>query len=208
MKVILVRHGSTAPNERGVLLGRGSDPALTDLGRQQSTALAQALVALNPMTIWSSPLRRCRETAEAIARAHGDAPPTVLEPRLAEIEYGEWEGVPLGDLPADAIQAWRRDPAFRPPDGESLAEVNERVGEWCAEQTGEGTIVAVTHVSPIKAAVIWALSGPPTMAWRLHVGVASITTVAVPLGSPPVVLGFNERAHLRSMELPSTRPTS
>ncbi|HLG00023.1 MAG TPA: histidine phosphatase family protein [Acidimicrobiia bacterium] len=207
MDIILVRHGSTAPNERGVLLGQGNDPGLTDAGREQATAVAHALAGVTPLMIWSSPLRRCLETAGAIAAAHDALPPTAVEPRLAEIDYGEWEGVPLADLPAEAMRTWRRDPAFRPPGGESLAEVTARVGEWCDEQTGDGTIIAVTHVSPIKAAVIWALDGSPTMAWRLHVGVASITTVAARDGAPPAVLGFNERAHLRSNGSPSTPPT-
>lgn len=205
MRIELVRHGSTEPNQRGVLLGCRSDPGLTQEGLRQANAVAETVAARwaaggmgdLPPSIVTSPLRRCRDTAERIAsRLRVPADAVVAEPRLIEIDYGEWEGVALGEIPAESIRAWREDPDFRPPGGESLAEVSSRVGAWCAEQTGLGTLVAVTHVSPVKAAVIWALGGSPTLAWRLHVGVASITTVAVPDGGSPAVLGFNESGHL------------
>lgn len=196
MNIVLVRHGSTEPNERGVLLGRGADPGLTERGRAQAQALGVVLGDEAVTEVVSSPLARCRETAALIARTVGPDLPVAVEDRLAEIDYGEWEGQRLADLPADSAHTWRSDPDFRPPSGESLAEVAARVGSWCAERVGDGTVVAVTHVSPIKAAVAWALGAPPTLAWRLYVAVASVTAIAVgPHGA--VLTRFNESAHLR-----------
>lgn len=200
-----MRHGATEPNQRGVLVGRGVDPGLVEEGERQARALADALAGVlvtgGPTRVMSSPLRRCLETAERIAEALpdvGDVAGVVVEPRLVEIDYGEWEGLAFSEIPADAWAEWRRDPAFRPPGGESLAEVSARVADWCGEQAAGGTVVAVTHVSPVKAAVAWALDAPPTLAWRLFVGLASITTIDVrPEG--PVLLSFNERAHLAAL---------
>lgn len=193
-QLILVRHGETPPNREGVLLGR-ADPGLTDQGRRQAQALADALTPLAPARVVTSPLRRCRETAVVIAEA---APCSVAEDdRLIEVDYGEWEGQPLPEVPAEASRRWRDDAAFRPPGGESLEDVAERVHAWCEEirERAEGTVVAVSHVSPIKAVVAWALGVDAGVSWRMFLGVASLTRVALgPDG--PVLLSFNERGHL------------
>lgn len=190
----LVRHGETEPNREGRLLGRRADPGLTAQGRAQAEALARRLAREEPVRVVTSPLRRCVETAEVVAAATGAA--VVEDGRLVEIDYGEWEGVRLDELPADTGAAWRADPAFRPPGGESLAEVQARVAGWCEEQrANDGPVVAVSHVSPVKAAVIWALGGDPRTAWQLWVAVASLTTLEV--GSNRALLhAFNDRSHL------------
>ena len=190
--LLVARHGQTEPNRAGLLLGRG-DPALTDTGRSQAAALAGLLERRRPSVIVSSPLQRCVQTAEAIAAPLGIE--VTIDERLIEADYGEWEGMPLADIPADASERWRSDPDFRPPGGESLADVAVRVAAWCEEQSRSETVVAVTHVSPIKATVAWALGATPTVAWRLFVEVASLTTIGRG-ETGPVLLGFNERAHL------------
>jgi broad specificity phosphatase PhoE len=194
--IVLVRHGRTDHNRRGVLLGR-ADPDLDATGRTQAEALgahlADELGARGPVAVVASPLRRTTETAVAIASRFGLA--VEPEERLIEIDYGEWDERPLGDLGADVWASWRADPEFAAPGGESLAAVQARVGECVAElllRAGDGVIVAVSHVSPIKAAVIWALEGDPTLAWRLRLDVASITRIVTGPGGP-VVAGFNER---------------
>lgn len=194
--IVLVRHGRTEANRRGVLLGR-ADPALDETGRTQAVALgaslAETLGARAPVAVVASPLRRTVETATAIATPFGLTVET--EPRLVEVDYGEWDERPLAELPPEVWAQWRADPHFRPPGGETLAEVQERVGA-CAtdllERAGDGTVIAVSHVSPIKAAVVWALGGEVALAWRLRLDVASITRI-VPGADGPVLVGFNER---------------
>jgi probable phosphoglycerate mutase len=193
--IVLVRHGRTDQNRRGLLLGR-ADPALDDDGRAQAAALGVALPdvlgAHAPVAVVSSPLRRTMETAAAIAAPLGLE--VEIDQRLIEIDYGEWDETPLGDLPPEVWAQWRGDPDYRAPGGESLADVQARVGECAAEmltRAGDGAVIAVSHVSPIKAAVVWALGGDPLLAWRLRLDVASITRIASgPAG--PVVVGFNE----------------
>jgi probable phosphoglycerate mutase len=193
--IVLVRHGRTDQNRRGLLLGR-ADPSLDDTGRAQAVALGAVmpgvLTGREPVAVVSSPLRRTMETAESIADAFGLD--VEIDQRLVEIDYGEWDETPLGDLPAEVWAQWRGDPDYRAPGGESLADVQARVGECVAElltRAGECAVIAVSHVSPIKAAVVWALGGDPLLAWRLRLDVASITRIASgPAG--PVVVGFNE----------------
>lgn len=194
--IVLVRHGRTDANRRGVLLGR-ADPLLDETGRAQADALgvflAETLGARTPVAVVASPLRRTVETATAIAAPFGL--PVETDVRLIEIDYGEWDELPFAEVAPEVWEQWRDDPHFRAPGGESLAEVQTRVGacaEALLERAADGTVIAVSHVSPIKAAVVWALGGEVTLAWRLRLDVASITRIV--LGADgPVVVGFNER---------------
>lgn len=185
--IAFVRHGETPPNRAGLLLGR-SDVALTDRGRDQAKRLAEALSGLDVGHVLASPLRRACDTAAPIAAACGQA--VVVDERLIEIDYGEWEGRPFTDLAPDAVERWRHDGGFVPPGGESLEVVADRIASFCDEWLDDRVVVAVSHVSPIKAAVTWTLRVPPELAWRMRLDVASITRV----GRGPVVLSFNETA--------------
>jgi broad specificity phosphatase PhoE len=187
--IVFVRHGETPPNRSGLLLGR-FDPSLTDAGRLQAEQLAIRVRDLTPDTVISSPLVRARETATPIAVAIGCA--VEIDNRLVEIDYGEWDGRPFAELPPDVVARWQREPDFAPPGGESLGAVGTRVAGLCDELlTDDRVVVAVSHVSPIKAAVCWALGVGDELAWRMRLDVASITRIARgPAG--PVLLGFNE----------------
>lgn len=193
-RLLLVRHGRTAANASGELLGRRDVP-LDDLGRQQAVALGEAVQSgrFGPVvSVVSSPLRRALETAAAISAE------VTIDDRLAELDYGAYEGVRVGDVPADVWSQWRSDPDFRPPGGESLSELDRRVRDACVEwfdPPGGGTVVLVSHVSPIKAAVSWALAVGPEVSWRTHLDNASISQIEGRGGSP-VLRTFNEIAHL------------
>ena len=193
--IVLIRHGRTDQNRRAVLLGR-ADPSLDETGRDQAAALAIAVPTMldgrSPVAVVTSPLLRTFETATAIAEAL--ELPVETDTRLIEMDYGEWDETPLVDLAPEVWAQWRRDPDFRAPGGESLADVQARVSECAAdllERAGDGAVIAVSHVSPIKAAVVWALGGEPILAWRLRVDVASLTRI---VGGPgaPVLAGFNQ----------------
>lgn len=193
--LIVVRHGQTAHNARGLLSGRG-EAQLDDEGRRQADALGAALGHRG--RVICSPLARARATATAIADAAG-APAPEVDERWIELDYGDWEGVPLASVPRSSWKAWMADPHFRPPGGETLAELDTRVAAACADLATAGAeedIVVVTHVSPIKAAVAWALGAGGELSWRLHVATASITRIAVG-GRGPVLHTFNETQHLR-----------
>ncbi|MBK9181149.1 MAG: histidine phosphatase family protein [Acidimicrobiales bacterium] len=190
--LILVRHGRTAANAGGLLLGR-LDPPLDEVGRRQAEALAAALPA--GARLVSSPLRRARQTAEAIAAG---GTPVEIDDRWVELDYGEYDGVPLGDVPSEVWARWRAEPGFAPSGGESLADLGTRVRAACDDLVPVASgadVVVVSHVSPIKAAVAWALGVGDGVSWRTHLDPASITTVGIgPRG--PVLRGFNERTHL------------
>lgn len=171
--LVLVRHGRTAANAGGLLLGR-ADPPLDEHGRAQAAALAAAVAGARRVVC--SPLRRARETAAALEL------PVEVDERWIELDYGELDGRPITDVPADLWRRWRADVGFAPPGGESLAALGRRVRAACDElaaEAAEADVVVVSHVSPIKAAVAWALGTGDELSWRLHVAPASVTRVEV-----------------------------
>jgi broad specificity phosphatase PhoE len=185
--LLFVRHGRTATNAAGRLLGR-ADPPLDDVGRAQAAALAELIGPVDRVV--SSPLRRARETAAALSRT------LEVDERFIELDYGELDGAALADLPASMWAQWRSDPAFAPPGGESLAVLGTRVREACEElapAARTARIAVVSHVSPVKAALGWALGVGDEVSWRTHVSPGSVTTVAVGARGP-VLHGFNEVA--------------
>lgn len=191
--LIVARHGRTPANAAGQLLGR-LDPGLDDLGRAQAAAIATAVPS--DARVISSPLRRCRETAAAITAD------IEIDDRLIEIAYGELEGVPVSDVPAETWRAWRSDSGWAPPGGESHDQLAARVWSVLDEHSAEAAdrdIVLVSHVSPIKAALAWALGVGIEVSWRSFVAQASILRIAT-AGPTPSLQSHNEVHHLLGVD--------
>lgn len=191
--LILLRHGQTTANASSLLQGR-TDLALDDLGREQARLSGEHIRALFPgARIISSPLQRAVQTAKAIT------PDIELDERFIELDYGDWDGLSMQDVGADMWAAWRDDIHFRPPNGETLVELDARVRPALEELSltaRHDNVVVVSHVSPIKSAIAWALGVGPEASWRCHLERASICRIAVgPRG--PSLTGMNDTSHLR-----------
>ena len=197
--LILVRHGQTAINAEGRLQGR-VDPELTDVGRVQAAALAP--VVAGAARVVCSPARRARDTAALLGL------PVEVDERWVEIDYGVLDGLAFGEVPPDVWHRWRTDPTWAPEGGESLDDVGRRVAEACEEllpgagsgsrsgSDSDGDVVVVSHVSPIKAAVAWALGVPQTVSSRMFLGLASVCRIDRGPSGAPTLRTFNETAHL------------
>ena len=116
--LILLRHGRTEANARGLLLGR-RDPSLDDLGLRQAEAAAEVIGRVD--AVFTSPLARCRETAAAFGVE------TTVDEAWVELDYGDWDGRPVADVSTETWGEWRADPHYTPPNGESLATLDARV---------------------------------------------------------------------------------
>jgi broad specificity phosphatase PhoE len=195
--ITFVRHGETAHNADGRLQGR-ADVELSARGLEQVARLATRLATHEIASVYSSPLRRARQTAIAIAAVVGCE--VEIDDRLIELDYGDWDGRPLAEIGPDAWAAWRADPSFAPPGGESLQVVTARVDAFCRERfaaTGVGVnVIAVSHVSPIKAAVCWALGVDERATWQMQLGLATITDIGVRPNGGGYLASFNDAAHL------------
>lgn len=192
---MLVRHGEATANAAGLLLGR-TDAPLTETGRAQAAAVG---LRLGPVArLISSPLRRASDTAAAL----GTGLSAEIDDRWVEVDYGVFDGQPVGDLPTEIWRYWREDPGYRPEGGESLAAVSARVAEACDElfatdhdgaraSSETGDVVVVSHVSPIKAAVAWALGVGSGLDWRLRLSTGSITVIGWGVAGP-LLHSFNQ----------------
>jgi len=189
--IAFTRHGQTELNRGGRLQGR-MDVPLSDVGLEQAASLGRRFASEPVARVVSSPLRRACQTADAIAGPLGLS--VELDDRLVELDYGEWDGAGLADIAATDWAAWRADPEFAPPGGERLTEVTARIVGFLDDYRADDMIVAVSHVSPIKAAVCCALAVDERASWRMQLAVASITRVGHRPDGTPYLASFNELA--------------
>ena len=193
--ISFVRHGETPLNRDGRLQGR-VDVDLSPRGLEQVARLATRLSSWEITSVYSSPLARARQTAIAIAAVAGCE--VEIDERLIELDYGDWDGLPLAEIRTKRGTSWFADPTFAPPGGESLVDVTKRVESFCTDRlvTGDGRVIAVSHVSPIKAAVAWALGVDERATLRMQLGLASITEIGARPNGGGYLASFNDAAHL------------
>lgn len=190
--LILVRHGRTAANKAGQLQGR-LDQDLDEIGRRQAVAVSDMVQAMGPVdAVIASPLKRAQQTATEFGL------PVETDERFLELSYGVYEGVKHADVPSEVWNNWRQDFNYVPEGGESLAALDLRVRRGCvelAERAAESNVVVVSHVSPMKSAVAWALGVDIGISWTCHLDHASVCRIAFRNGSP-ILTTFNETAVL------------
>ncbi|MFE5621494.1 bifunctional RNase H/acid phosphatase [Streptomyces virginiae] len=201
---VLLRHGETALTPQKRFSGSGgSDPELSPAGRRQAAAVAEALAARGTVqTVISSPLLRCRETAQAVADRLGLD--VTVEQGLREVDFGAWEGLTFAEVRErfpDDLQAWLDSPKAAPTGGgESFAAATRRISatrdRLLAEHAGR-TVLLVTHVTPVKILVRLALGAPPESLFRMELSAASLSAVAYYADGNASVRLLNDTAHLR-----------
>jgi probable phosphoglycerate mutase len=180
----LVRHGRTEANAGGRLQGR-IDLPIDEVGRAQAAALTQ--VVPEPDVLICSPLLRTRQTAEVFGKS------PVIDDRWIELAYGEFEGMPLRDVDREVWARWTSDLTYAPPGGESIGTLGERVVAACeelVETARDRTVVVVSHATPIKVAMGWALGTDAGVAWRSFIDQASVTKIEM-RERGPVLTAFN-----------------
>ena len=196
MTLILVRHGQTDANAAGLLQGHADLP-LNERGRSQAAACSTALRATVDAgaTVVSSPLVRARQTATMIA---GHESGVIVDEAWIELDYGSLDRLPTAEVPAATWAQWRADLSFVPGGGESIASLGVRVRAACdrlAEAAGSGDVIVVSHVSPIKAAVAWAIGVGDETSWRMQLDQASISRIGCATRGTSL-RSFNETSHL------------
>ena len=176
--VLLVRHGLT-PTTGRVLPGRSLGLHLSDEGRRQAEAAARRIAKLERVAaVYASPLERARETALAIAKARGLA--VRIDRGLLELDIGAWTGSSLTRVSRkpEWAQVQRYPSGFRFPDGESFTEMQTRITSALrrlVDRYPGGTVVAVSHADPIKAAIAHYTGVHLDLFQRIVVSPASVT---------------------------------
>lgn len=194
--VLLVRHGLTATTG-GVLTGWTPGIPLDDRGRGQAAALAARLAPMRLDAIISSPLERCRQTAEAIAGS--DRPQVRQDDRLGECHYGSWTGQPLKRLAKEplwrVVQAHPSAMRFPGENGESMLDMQHRavraVREWNAALGPEAVYLVCSHGDVIKSVLADSLGMHLDMLQRIQIDPCSLSIIRyTPLR--PFVLRLND----------------
>jgi len=166
--IALIRHAEALGAE-GRFIGR-TDLPLSALGRDQASALAQALDGARIATLAASPLARARDTAAPLAQRLGLHP--VIVPGLAELDMGSWEGRLRAEVKAGEPEAYARRGEdfgrFRPPGGETFAELADRAMAALGELSRlPGPVAAVAHAGVIRVLVCAILGAPLSRLFRL-----------------------------------------
>jgi broad specificity phosphatase PhoE/ribonuclease HI len=178
-RMLLLRHGQTELSVQRRYSGRGN-PALTDRGRRQTEAAAEYIARRGGVAaVITSPLQRAYDTAAAAAKAL--KLDVIVEDGLIETDFGAWEGLTFAEAAArdpELHPNWLRDARVSPPDGESFASVQRRVRrvvDRIIAEYGGKTVLVVSHVTPIKTVLQLALDAGPSVLYRLHLDLASLS---------------------------------
>ena len=201
--VVLLRHGDTrlTPERRFSGVGRG-DPGLSATGRDQVRRAADsALLQGGTFTeVLTSPMTRCQQTAEIIAAALGVS--VSIDPDLREMDFGRWEELTFDEVqdryPED-LRRWQQS-ASAPPTGstETFAALLDRMGsvaERFASRYAGASVLAVTHVTPVKALVAHALGAPPSALFHMELSSACFNRISY-AGRDASVRLLNDTSHL------------
>jgi probable phosphoglycerate mutase len=198
---LLLRHGETDHSVQKKFSGSGGeDPPLSPTGVEQAHKAAVMVAARGVTAIVTSPLRRTRQTAE-IAAAALRLPVRVVDD-LRECAFGEWEGHTFAEVqqrwPAE-LDAWLRSTAVAPPGGESFDAVQRRVlraRDQVIARYAQGTVLVVSHVTPIKTLVRAAVDAPVAALFRMELATASLSEIQWYAGGTASLRSFSERVHL------------
>lgn len=195
----LLRHGETPLSVEKRFSGRG-DPALNDRGMAQAKAAAHRLAEHDIDAVISSPLRRARQTAQAVAEALGVD--VVVDEGFVETDFGAWEGLTFAEVRSrwpDEMTAWLASPDVAPSGGETFTATFERVRrarESVVASYAGRAVVVVSHVTPIKVLLRDALEAPPQALYRMHLDPASLSVTDWWSDGPAVVRLLNDTSHL------------
>jgi probable phosphomutase (TIGR03848 family) len=195
--VILLRHGRTTANTGGVLAGWTPGVGLDETGVQQAQAVAERLATVPLAAVVSSPLERCRQTAELLVAGRDLAVRT--DERLGEARYGDWTGRPIKELVKEplckVVQQHPSAAVFPGPEGEGLAQTQARavaaVRAWNAELGKDAVWLACSHGDVIKAVLADALGMHLDSFQRIVVDPASISVISY-TDTRPFVVRMND----------------
>ena len=201
--IYFVRHGETILTPTRKFSGTGAlDPELTADGLAQAERVAGEVAKLEPHILISSPLKRARQTADAIARTTGL--PVVEDTDWYELSFGSWDGKSIEEVRAESpedYQAWLNSSAYRPGGGESYDEAAERIDaamEKVLHLYPGKKVVVVTHNGVIKSAANLAIGGPNDGVFHMDATPCSISSISLwPSDGLRALRSFNEHGHHR-----------
>jgi probable phosphomutase (TIGR03848 family) len=191
----LVRHAPT-PETGSKLTGRLPGVGLANDGRALARGAAELLRTPRLGAVYTSPIQRCRETAEIVAGPHDRTPQVLTD--VQEVDFGKWQGRTLASL--RKLKAWdqvvHHPSRMRFPDGESLLEAQQRAVaaiEGVAADHGRDHVAVCSHADIIKAVISHYLGQPLDLFQRILISPASVSTIHLGKAGGPMVISVNRR---------------
>lgn len=199
-RLLLIRHAQNEWVRTGRLAGWTSGVHLNEEGRRQAEALGKRLAGDNLAAVYSSPLERAVETAQAVLKHHPHLE-LQIEEGLGEVMLGEWTGRPLRQLARTRL--WRVVQAYpagaRFPEGESFQEMQARVVgalDRIAEMHPRESVAVFSHSDVLKAAFAYYAGIHLDLFQRIMISPASITTIRL-YRMGPRIIQLNDTSHYR-----------
>jgi 2,3-bisphosphoglycerate-dependent phosphoglycerate mutase len=209
-RLLLVRHGQTSWNCDGRFMGQMDIP-MDDTGERQAEAVARRLRLERPEAIYTSDLSRALNTAQAIREAIGESvspaqlPRLIVEPRLREMHFGEWQGMTYTEIKTsqpETLAEWETDLVhIAPPGGESFAQTTERIKAVLDEiktDHPDGTTLLVAHGGALQSLICLALGISIDRFWQFSMNNTGLSELNIyPAGG--VLIRFNDICHLEGV---------
>jgi broad specificity phosphatase PhoE len=201
-RVYLVRHGTTDWNKEEIFRGR-ADCGLNETGQAEARALAAYFEDVAMDAIYSSPLSRAAETAQAIASDRGLR--VISDPAFIDIDFGEWQGLPLKEVTekySELYRLWRERPQeITFPGGENLAQVRARSWQGfmrLLQENPQKTILIVSHRVVTKVLICAVLGLDDSHFWRIKQDTTAVNCFEH-TGGIFVISLLNDTCHLKSI---------
>jgi phosphoserine phosphatase len=210
VEIVLIRHGATDWNLQGRCQG-SSDRELSDAGIRQAGQIAAQLGEEEIHAVYSSHLRRARQTAELISEPHDL--PVLIEEELRELDHGELEGLTFTEIKTrygKFLTRWRTEPAeIRVPGGERLADVAERawkgLNDIVQRHPEAERILVVSHNFPILG-IVCRITGTHLNDYRtFHLDPCGVTRLSHASGQGWSITHINSREYLAPPTVPWAR---
>ena len=199
-RIWIARHGQSEANTKGLFCGQSESP-LTELGREQSRALARRLAGVPIRAVYTSDLGRAIETA-ALA-LEGRAVTPRVDAGLREIHYGRWEMRRESDIRREDAEQTRllrdEDPAWQPPGGESLGQVRERIHaalKAIASRHHHEDVLVVSHGTAIACMLAEVVAAAPTHTLRFDFANCALSAVTAGSHGRLYLTLVNDTSHL------------
>ena len=200
--IIFVRHGECEGNIKGLFRGRADFP-LNQRGMIQAQDLSQALQDFLVRKIYTSPLERAKQTAEAIGKKKGVK--VKIEQNFNNIELGSWEGLKKDRIASEYPKEWKlwvSNPELLRIEGmENLNSVQKRAKECLDKLVKENkgkTFVVVSHRAVLKPLIAACLNISPPYFWRIHLDTASYSLLSYSEEIGYCLIQLNQNKHLKS----------
>lgn len=197
-ELLLIRHAVNDWVNTGRLAGWTPGVHLNTLGKAQAAALGEQLADVSLVAIYTSPLERTRETADAIAAHHTQLTPLTLD-GIGEVQFGSWQGEKLDKLRKQKmwqmVQQYPSRAQF--PGGETFRQAQARAIdalETVAARHPKGRVVVVSHSDVIKLVVTHYMGAPLDMFQRVQISPASITIIYLS-SDRPYIIRVNDTNH-------------